>query len=63
MRAAICDTIVAGLCHDDAELETALERLGCLSEAPESTPADQWIDKVPTGALGCPRCVASAVLK
>ena len=32
VRAAICDTIVAGLRHDDAELETALERLGCLSE-------------------------------
>ena len=32
VRAAICDTIVAGLRHDDAELEAALERLGCLSE-------------------------------
>ena len=31
-RKALCDTIVAGLRHDDAELEAALVRLGCLSE-------------------------------
>ncbi len=32
LRTAICDTIVAGLRYNDAELEAALERLGCLSE-------------------------------
>ena len=37
VRTAICDTIGAGLRHDDAELEAALVRLGCLSKAPAST--------------------------
>ena len=44
VRTAICDTIVAGLRHDDAELEAALERLGCLSEGAGSTHGGHSLD-------------------
>ena len=54
VRTAICDTIVAGLRHDDVELEAALVR-DCLSEGTGGSHGGRsLVYQVPIGALSCP---------
>ncbi len=64
VRRVICDTIVAGLRHDDAELEAALVRLGCLSEdtGAEARRTFKWFIKSLLEPLAAPEALPQQYL-